>query len=290
MERMESKQRIRLDAARSRREAAAELVVDDRRTCADDTFLRLGVGWAFYLWRQQMGEWQACFLGVGAGWNLLMGAIALVPGQAIGTWTDGGRLLMLLRNDPRGERWCAMAALAGFDQEGVRPRAWNPALVRAAIRDLDNAADSAAAAALASSWASDRKDSSAAMEYSDKAMAIVNAGEPMPPLLKTGIVLGAATVEAWYRKNPVIARSLWHCAPSVAGEPPFMRPSADAVLLYAEGQWENARRAALEALSLLRNPPVTGSEQMATERLKEILGLIDSGVESSAAMPQPSPT
>ncbi len=234
------------------------------------TLLSATIG-AVLLWQGKLSGWIAPVIAAFVFLSYLLGISELVVSQGKGMFTDGGRLRMLLRNDERGVRWCATVAIVSSDQQGVRPRDWDPAFVQLLVRSPDRSSDSAAAALLAYSHAAGRKEVPQASDYIDRAMAIVNGSEPMPPLLKTVTLLSAAAFEATHRRNLDIARALWYTATAVPGEPEYLRPAAEAAIFLAEGEQEKAREAAALALRLMPDPPVTGSEKTAVEGLRTIL-------------------
>lgn len=69
------------------------------------------------------------FGGIG---SLALGVLTLLPMRAGGFYSDGARILRLMRNDEETQREVALMALTGMTMGGARPRDWDAGLVRLA--------------------------------------------------------------------------------------------------------------------------------------------------------------
>ncbi|MGK7312516.1 MAG: hypothetical protein ACN0LA_09775 [Candidatus Longimicrobiales bacterium M2_2A_002] len=66
--------------------------------------------------------------------SLAIAVATLFPGRASGFLTDGARLLQLLRGGPEAEADAALVTLMAWSVAGVRPRDWDPDVVKSALR------------------------------------------------------------------------------------------------------------------------------------------------------------
>ena len=81
--------------------------------------------------------------------SLIMGLINLLPFRSGAYHSDGSRILMLLMNRARGERWVAMLKLSAELREGVMPEAMSQPYLAKAVALRDKSPDTVAAHALA---------------------------------------------------------------------------------------------------------------------------------------------
>ena len=141
-----------------------------------------------------------------AAMSALVSVAALLPDtKRNGNFSDGARLLMLLRNDELAARWFAIAELEAARVSGVHPRAWDPAVVARAVALQDDSRDSVAAHWLAYIWANAAGDITSASKYLEETLSAAPA--VCAPGLRDQLYLEAAIFQAWFRDNPAKARS-----------------------------------------------------------------------------------
>lgn len=174
-----------------------------------------------------------------ATFSALYGLAALMPDiDRRGNYSDGARVLMLLRKDELAARWLAILQLEMDLAQGVHPRDWDKAaLVRATISN-DDSRDAVTGNWLAYLWAFESQDITSATRYLEDALA---APPSSSNWLRNRLFVEAAVFQAWFRDNPAKARA-W----SMMIDDGKLRPSQQLrlkiVLLWAEGKpfdaWE----------------------------------------------------
>jgi hypothetical protein len=112
--------------------------------------------------------------------SFVLGVVTLVPLRKDDFFTDGARLLMLLRGGAQAERWSALWTLFAASAGGQRPRDWDRGLIDRATQLADGSLDDGGACQLAHLWALDRGDGEAAEGFLDRARAIRSAARFSP--------------------------------------------------------------------------------------------------------------
>ncbi|HEX7241865.1 MAG TPA: hypothetical protein VF263_16405 [Longimicrobiaceae bacterium] len=110
-----------------------------------------------------------------AVFSAAIGVATLIPGRTSGFYTDGARILRLLRGGPDTEREVAILALTGLSMGGRRPREWDPALVERANALPDDTPFGVAGRMMAHSAALDRGDVAAARRHLEEALELREA-------------------------------------------------------------------------------------------------------------------
>ncbi|SRR5579871_563277 len=178
-------------------------------------------------------------LHVGATFSALFAIAALLPDvNRRGNFSDGARLLMLLKNDDKAERWFSNIRCQIALNQGHHPRDWEQVSVgRAAVVD-DNSRDAFIARWLAYLWAAERQDITCATKYLEGAL------ESLPystPKLRDQLFLEAAVFQAWFRDNPSKAL-FWVYRIRNKKLTRLQKLRLDIALLWAEGRlfdaWE----------------------------------------------------
>lgn len=172
--------------------------------------------------------------------SLGIGAATLIPGRTGGFYTDGARILRLLRGGPDTDREVAVLALMALSMGGTRARDWDPALVRQALAPADATPFDVVGRQLAYAHALDREDTEEARRHLEAALALE---EVLPPVGRSGLLLHAAQFAAVHDGDPVRARGLFSRAGAGLMVPAYMRQMSEAAILLAEGD-----RAAAAAL------------------------------------------
>lgn len=164
--------------------------------------------------------------------SLLLGVLTLIPGQAAGMYTDGGRLLRLMRTGPELEGELALIALTGLSLAGRRPREWPEALVDQALTLPPHSVMGVFARQVAYLRALDLGDVERAERHLDEALVHREAAGNGAG---TTIRLHGAFFYAVYRDDPLRARELLDEAHSSPLESRHLRPMAEAAVRMAEG-------------------------------------------------------
>jgi hypothetical protein len=204
---------------------------------------------------------------VGAAFSALCGVAALLPDvNRHGNFSDGGRLLMVLKNDDKAERWfsnihCQMAL-----NRGQHPREWDEAQVGRAAAINDDSRDAFIARWLAYLWAAERQDITCATKYLEGALEVLAFSTPRHRDL---LFLEAAVFQAWFRDNPSKAL-FWVYRIRNKKLSRLQKQRLDIALLWAEGRlfdaWEQLGTGYLAELRQLSvSPGRTLAEESAAE-------------------------
>ncbi|HEU0079323.1 MAG TPA: hypothetical protein VFQ76_16835, partial [Longimicrobiaceae bacterium] len=170
--------------------------------------------------------------------SLFIAAATLVPARTGGFYSDGARILRLLRGGPDTEREVAILPLLALSRAGRRPREWDPALVALALGAADGTAFDVVGRQLAYAHALDRDDFAEARRQLDAALALE---EVLPPVVRPGLLLMGAYFAAAHDGDAARARALFARAGAGLLVPPYVRLLTEAAVCLAEG---DARRAA----------------------------------------------
>lgn len=202
--------------------------------------------------------------------SLALGMLTLLPMRAGGFYSDGARILRLMRNDEETEREVALMALTGVALGGARPREWDATLVRRAADIRDGGAFEVSALQFAHLHALDTGDIDAARSYLE---ATLERLDQLPAASRGPVQLGAAVFYALYERDPVRARALFDAAGSRAGlmRSPHQRLLAEAAVLLAEGDTAGASRAAAAAQAALDRSTEPGSTAIDAAHVDRIL-------------------
>ncbi|MEW5927964.1 MAG: hypothetical protein AB1941_10785 [Gemmatimonadota bacterium] len=172
--------------------------------------------------------------------SLGIGGATLIPGRTGGFYTDGARILRLLRGGPDTDREVAILALMALSMGGTRARDWDPALVGQALAPADATPFGVVGRQFAYAHALDRGDAEGARRHLEAALALE---EVLPPVGRSGLLLHAAYFAAAHDGDAARARALFARAGAGLMVPAYMRWMTEAAVLLAEGD-----RAAAAAL------------------------------------------
>lgn len=190
-----------------------------------------------------------------AALSVLAGIGALLPDiDSHGNFSDGTRLLMLLKNDVRGSRMLAMLELQLRLRSGESPRAWGEDLVARIAAQPDESFDTAAANWLAYLWATRRQDLGAATKFLESALALLG---PSPGHLRDRIFLEAAVFQAWYRHNFVKAKFWESQIANFNALPALERKRLQIAFRWSQGKSFQAWEELGEHLRQLRELPLS---------------------------------
>jgi hypothetical protein len=168
--------------------------------------------------------------------SLILGAFNLLPFRNRAVHSDGSRLLMLLRNRTRGERWVALMKLVAELRDGAMPESLSPDYLRKATALRDASPDTVGAHALAHSAAfHQHKDAEAAQALE---VCLQYAGYASPAM-RQALMSDAAVFQA-RRRNRVDVAEQWLAAMPQTTEIPWLRLRGQAAILEARGDKEGA--------------------------------------------------
>jgi hypothetical protein len=163
--------------------------------------------------------------------SLMVGLLALVPGQGHGFSTDGTRILRFLSHTPGVDAEVALLGLIGMSMSGRRPREWDAELIGRALQLPADTPYGAAARMMAHSHALDREDELAAREHLRVALQHIEA---LPLMSRPALLLQAAYFAAAHDLDAAAARRYLSQAGHGALVSPHSRPLAEAAVLTAE--------------------------------------------------------
>jgi hypothetical protein len=206
-------------------------------------------------------------LHVGAAFSALLAIAALMPDvNHRGNFSDGARLLMLLKNTQKAERWLSNIHCQIALNQGRHPRDWNEALVARAAAVGDDSRDAFSACWLAYLWAAERQDITCATKYLEGALESLSYATPK---LRDQLFLEAAVFQAWFRDNPSKAL-FWVYRIRNRKLTRLQKQRLDIALLWAEGRLFDAwEKLTLDYLQLLRELPASPGRQLAEESALE---------------------
>ncbi len=206
-------------------------------------------------------------LRVGAVFSALLGIAALLPDvNRRGSFSDGARLIMLLRNDDKAQRWLSNIRCQIALNQGRHPRDWDQASVTRAAAVNDDSRDAFIARWLAYLWAAERQDITCATKYLEGALEVLGYATPK---LRNHLFLEAAVFQAWFRDNPSKAL-FWVYRIRSKKLTRLQKMRLDIALLWAEGRLFDAWEKLGESfMPLLRELPESPGRHLAEESALE---------------------
>jgi hypothetical protein len=208
--------------------------------------------------------------------SLAIGVVTLLPMRSGGFYSDGARIVRLMRNDEETEREVALMALTGLTLGGTRPRDWDPSLVARAAGIRDGGAFEVSGLQFAHLYALDSGDIAAARSYLEDVLARLHQ---LPTAARAPVQLGAAVFFALYDRDAVRARTCLEAAGPGDGllATPHQRTLADAAVRLAEGDAAGAAAAAASAQRLMAGGLDRGSLAIDAVHAERILSAAVAG-------------
>jgi hypothetical protein len=206
-------------------------------------------------------------LHVGAAFSGLIAIAASLPDvNRRGIFSDGARLLMLLRNDAKAERWLSNIRCQIALNQGRHPRDWDQARVTSAAAVSDDSQDAYVARWLAYLWAAERQDITCATKYLESALEVLSYATPK---MRDHLFLEAAVFQAWFRDNPSKAL-FWVYRIRNHKLTRMQKQRMDIALLWAEGRLFDAwEKLGTGYFAQLRGLPVSPGRTLAEESAAE---------------------
>jgi hypothetical protein len=206
-------------------------------------------------------------LHVGAAFSALIAIAALLPDvNRRGNFSDGARLLMLLKKDAKAERWISNIRCQIALNQGRHPRDWDQACVSRAAAISDDSRDAFVSRWLAYLWAAERQDITCATKYLEGALESLAYSTPK---LRDHLFLEAAVFQAWFRDNPSKAL-FWEYRIRTKKLRRLQKLRLDIALLWAEGRLFDAwEQLGTVYLAELRQLPASPGRALAEESASE---------------------
>jgi hypothetical protein len=199
------------------------------------------------------GGFSALFIYISA----LLGIMNLIPFRSRSVYTDGGRILMLLQNRARGERWLAMLKLIEEMRTGP-PEKMTQEFIAKAIAIEDNSPDTVTAHAIAYAAAFWQHKDDEAARLLETCLRHSNLSAPSQ---RHGLAVDAAVFQARRRKRADLAEG-WLAELPARIEYPWLRPRAEAAILEAQGDVAGACKKLDEVEKLISASPNQAIREM----------------------------
>ncbi len=197
--------------------------------------------------------------------SVLLGLAELLPDTGKGVFSDGARILMLVRNNAAGQRWLCNLRLQRALSRGQHPRSWDEAEVSCATAIQDDSRDCVTARWLGYLWAVERQDITSSTKYLEEALA---APHSTAAGLRDRLFLEAAVFQAWFREDSEKAR-FWSGQMRMGKVAPVQQARLEIALLWSEGKLFDAWEKLCGYVSFLRamsaSPARSLAEQSAAE-------------------------
>ncbi|HEY2236167.1 MAG TPA: hypothetical protein VGK01_22030, partial [Candidatus Angelobacter sp.] len=215
----------------------------------------------------QPGFVVAFSLHVAAVFSALLAIAASLPDvNRRGSFSDGARLLMLLRKDAKAERWLSNIRCQMALNQGRHPRDWDQASVARAAAVADDSRDAYVARWLAYLWAAERQDITCATKYLEGALEVLSYSTPK---MRDHLFLEAAVFQAWFRDNASKAL-FWVYRIRNNKLTRLQKQRLDIALLWAEGRLFDAwEKLGTGYLVELRGLPVSPGRTLVEESAAE---------------------
>ena len=182
--------------------------------------------------------------------SALLGVMNLVPFRSRAVISDGGRILMLLRNRARGERWLAILKLVEEMRTGA-PEQMTPEFIAKATAIEDKSPDTLVAHAIAYAAAFWQHKDDEAARLLETCLRHCSLAAPSQ---RQGLMSDAAVFQARRRRRVDLAEQ-WLAEIPQKTEYAWLRPRVDAAILEAKGDVKGARKKLDEVETLIAANP-----------------------------------
>jgi hypothetical protein len=201
-----------------------------------------------------------------AACSLLLAISALLPDlNRSGKFSDGARMIMLLKNDAQAERWLSILRIQGAWADGKTLQTWPQSWIDSITSCDDASRDAVHGNWLAYLWATDRQDVTRATLYLEVAL-----GAPVPVLrpLRTRVHLEAAIFQAWFRENSALAH-YWAAKLSNRKLNQWQHQRLEIALRWVDGQLFDAQEKLSSYLADLARLPESPERSLAEAGARE---------------------
>ncbi len=196
-----------------------------------------------------------------------MGILSLIPMRSFYR-SDGAQIWDLLRSPEKTERRCALLAIAGTAQGGVRPRDWDSALIAKALSIADGAGGEVSANIIAYESAMDLRDFELANTHLEAALKLRHK---CPINVKSGLALDAAFFYSVVQGNSTLAHEWLNECDRRYVYDRYSVLMVEAAVLLSDGKSSEAADKAQESGRLLRQSQFPGLAVAARDWLDVIL-------------------
>jgi hypothetical protein len=197
--------------------------------------------------------------------SALVGVAELLPDVGKGIFSDGARILMLVRQDATAERWVSNLRLQRALARGEHSRTWDEKAIARATSIQDDTRDFVTGRWLAYLWALECQDITSSTKYLEEALAAPNCSAGG---LRDRLFLEAAVFQAWFREDSTKAR-FWAEHIRERKLAPLQQLRLKIALLWSDGKLFDAWEKLGDYFYLLRDLPSSPArdlvEQSATE-------------------------
>ncbi len=224
----------------------------------------IGLGLLFTLPSESTWKYASLLFGVTA---LAIFVVTSIPGKTSGFQTDGGQILSLLRGGNDVEQRALLVILQAESLKGTRPRDWPTDILR---RLLEMRTDSMLNAATGLMHYYHALDSGDLARAEESLQTLLKDETQLPEGLKQSTYLEQAFFQALYRGDASSAEKFFcKSAGALVEKSTILR--AEAALLFAQGQREQARQKAAEAIRQSNHSFDVGAAVAEREWLQPIL-------------------
>jgi hypothetical protein len=200
-----------------------------------------------------------------AGLSFLLGVAELLPDAGKRNFSDGERVLMLLKNDAAAQRWIFILQSQVALTRGEHPRTWDEAAMARAVAVDDDSRDAVNARWLGYLWATEQQDITSATKYLEEALA---APVSASVWLRDRLFLEAALFQAWFREDNEKAHS-WAAQIRHRKLTAWQQLRLETALLWSEGRLFDAWEKFGDYFYLLRDLPPSPARDLAEQSATE---------------------
>ena len=198
--------------------------------------------------------------------------ITIIPSRGGGFYTDGARMLNLLRGGNKAKLEVILLQTIAQGVAGVRPRELNKARLEEALHLKTNSAFKIYIKGYLYQINLDQGNIEEAEQYLN---AYYDELENIPGGYQASVILDKAFFEAYYKNNPEEAEKLYQSASIGAVIPKHQIFKTQTAIAFAKGEYEKAKELAQNTLKELSKHMDRGVATMEKEWLENILIAID---------------
>lgn len=194
------------------------------------------------------------FLSLFAFVSILLSLVNVVPFRAGAFWSDGARILALLRSRDRGRRILASLALGLQYRQGIAPDEIKSTWLRAAASASDGSIDELNGCLRTFLYFSAREEEALAAQYLERCLCLANqAGRTVHDVIS----LEAAIFTAWFRRDAVNARRWFGALKSFRQLPKLMQTQWEIAIACADSKFEEALKLLESTIASVNKLPAT---------------------------------
>lgn len=216
-------------------------------------------------WMNRWGGASVFFVHAFGSVSVLQGIADLLPDSGRGKFSDGSRMLMLLKNASCTQRWLSMTTMLLGLEHGDHPAAWDESRIQHLTGRNDETYDAVAARWLAYLWATERQDITCAAKFLEEALA---ASAFAGRLLRHRLFFEAALFQAWFRDDATKGR-LWASRIRPKSVDALQQPRLVIALMWADGKLFDAWEKLCDYLRYIQGKPNSSAHVRADRQALE---------------------